>query len=162
MFDEWWIYKKSTWMYSLFTNLELLSLVLGCFTYISCRNTMANYVSGLPTLQGITWLLGWGWPAWLVRACDNTASGEDTSYTWSGRSMGGGRLRVSRQTSPGMLHTDTQQHTADLQDGLSELQGCEPHVTSLLTGALNCRTSIWKWLSPVPMEMTDTSIPIFL
>lgn len=30
-----------------------------------------------------------------------------------------------------MLHTDTQQHTADQQDGLSELQGCEPHMTAV-------------------------------
>lgn len=67
VFDEWWIYNKSTWMYSSFTNLEWLSLVLGCFTYGSHRNDMANSVSGLSTLRGITWLLGWGWPApgWL-------------------------------------------------------------------------------------------------
>lgn len=40
-------------------------------------------------------------------------------------------LHPSRQTSPGMLHTDTQ-HT--LQDGLSELPSCEPYVTAASNG----------------------------
>lgn len=173
VFDEWWIYNKSTWMYSSFTNLEWLSLVLGCFTYGSHRNDMANSVSGLSTLQGITWLLGWGWPApgWL-------GHGLSAMLMWRHDFWRRQSLQPVRQsTGRGTLELPAPIPAAKPWDAAhwhlsNTLQtyrtACLNYraVSCLwllyLVGALYCRTSTWKWLSPVPMEMTDISIPIFL
>lgn len=144
VFHEWRIYNKSTWMYSSFTSLELLILVLGYFTYGSCRNDMANYVPGLPTLQGITWLLGWGWPVsgWLEHGLSAMLMWQHDFWSRQGlhpvkQEHRQGKAQTSC-THPGRqvlgCCTDTQQHTADLQDGLSELRGSEPHVTAALDG----------------------------
>lgn len=107
-------------MYSSFTNLELFSLVLGCFTYGSCRNGMANYVSGLPTFQGITWLLGWGWPmpGWL----EHGQGKAQTTCTHLGTQV----LGCCTLTPSNTLQT----YWMDL----SELQGCEPWVTVVFDG----------------------------
>lgn len=173
VFHEWRIYNKSTWMYSSFTNLELLIPVLGCFTYGSCRNDMANYVPDLPTLHGITWLLGWGWPVsgWLEHGLSAMLMWQDDF--WSRHSL----HPVRQEHRQGKAQT-TCTHPGRLVLGCCTLtpsnalqtyrMACLSYRTLSymwllhLMGALNCRTSIWRWLSTVPMEMTDISIPIFL
>lgn len=155
VFHEWRIYNKSTWMYSSFTSLELLILVLGYLTYGSCRNNMSNYVPGLPTLQGITWLLGWGWPVsgWLEH-------GLSAMLMWQHDFWNRYSLHPVKQehrqgkaqstcTHPGrqVLACCTLAPSNTLQ---TYRMACLSYrALSLmwllhLMGALNCRTSVWR------------------
>lgn len=95
--------------------------------------------------------------------CDCMASGEDMAYIQPGRSAGRGMCKlaapIQADKSWGARHW---QHAADLQDELSGLRGCDPRTTSVSDGRTELLTSTWKLLSPVPVDMTDISILIFL
>lgn len=142
-------------MYSSFANPELLSLVLGCFTYGACRNDTANYVSGLPTPQGISWLLGWGWPVpgWLEHELSAMLTWQhdfwkDTACIRSGRSMGRGR-KLSALIQGDKSWDAAHWHLATL---------CKPTGWPVWTTGLwaMCDCCIWwaHWTAQLQLEVT--------